>query len=97
MMEIKNQIRSLGYNVVLVWECSHPELSTCQLNREFRPYPHFIVYDFEAKLLKEDLSVTSDLMINSSHIPISVAINDSLTRELIFLHNQDSERLIEDL
>ena len=35
---------------------------------------------FEAEFLKKDLSVTFDLMINSSHIPISVAINDSLTQ-----------------
>ena len=45
------------------------------------------------KLLKKDLSVTFDLTINSSHIPISVAINDSLTCEPIFLHSQDPERL----
>ena len=45
---------------------------------------------------KKDLSVTSDLMINSFHIPISVAINDSLTEEPIFLHNQDPEWLIKE-
>ena len=33
-------------------------------------------------------------MINSFLIPISVAINDSLTRELIFLHNRETEQLI---
>ena len=46
--------------------------------KEFIPYPHYIFYDFKAVLPKKDLSVTSDLMINSSHIPISVAINGSL-------------------
>ena len=50
-----------------------------------------IIYDFKAVLAKKDLSVTSDLIINSSHILISVTINDSLTREPIFLHNPDSE------
>ena len=55
-----------------------------------------IVYDFEAVLAKKDLSVTSDLTINSSHIPISVAINDSLTRKQIFLHNQVPKRLIKE-
>ena len=72
--------------MVLVWECSHPELLTKELGREFIPYPHYIIYDFEAVLAKKDLSVTLDLTINSSHIPISVMINDSLTQELIFLH-----------
>ena len=80
--------------MVLVRECSHSELSTHEIDRECVPCPHCIVYDFEAVLVKKDLSVTSDLMINSSHIPISVAINDSLTREPIFLH-RDLEQLIE--
>ena len=47
--------------------------------------------------VKKNLSVTSDLTINSSHILISVAINDiSLTQEPIFLHNGDPEWLIEE-
>ena len=49
-----------------------------QLIQKFVPYPHCIVYNFEVKLAKKDLSVTSDLMINSSDILISVAINNSL-------------------
>ena len=96
MMAIENQFQSLGYNVVLVWECSHPELSIYQLDREFVPYLHFIVYDFKVKLLKKDLSVTSDLMINSFHIPISVMISYSLTHKPIFLHNQDLDQLIKE-
>ena len=67
-MAIENQFRGLGYNVVSVWESSHPE----------------------------GLSLTSDLMINRSHILISVAINDRLTQELIFLHNQDPEQFIKE-
>ena len=50
-MAIENQIRSLGYNMVSVWECSHPELSTCQLHREFVLYPQFTVYNFKMVLL----------------------------------------------
>ena len=95
MMAIENQIHWLGYDVVLVWECSHPELSTKELGGEFIPYPHYTIYDFEVVLAKKDLSVISDLMINSSHIPISVVINDSLTQVLVFFHNQDQEWLKE--
>ena len=95
-MAFENQIRGLGYNVVSVWECSHPELSTKQLNREFVLYLYnIIIYDFEAALVKKNLSVTSDLMINSSHIPISVVISNSVTQEPIFLHSRDPEQLIE--
>ena len=82
--------------MVSVWNCSHPELSMKQLNQEFVTYPHYIVYNFEVVLVKKDLSVTSGLMINISHIQISVAINDSLTGEPSFLHNQDPEWLIEE-
>ena len=67
-----------------------------QLNREFVSYSRYTVYDFEVVLAKKDLNVTSDLMINSSHIPINVVINDSLTQEPIFLHNQDPEWSIEE-
>ena len=56
-----------------------PRIVDKKLGREFIPYPHYIIYDFEVVLMKKDLSVTSDLMINSSHIPICVVVNDSLT------------------
>ena len=95
-MAIENHIRGLGYNVVSAWECSHPGLSTKQLIRKFVPYPHYIIYNFKAVSAKKDLSVTSDLMRNSSHILISIVINDRLTQEPIFLHNQDLERLIKE-
>ena len=75
-MDVDNQVRDLGYNVVSVWESSFPELSTHQLNQGFNAYLHCIVYDFEAVLVKKDLIVISNLTTNSSHIPISVAIND---------------------
>ena len=45
--------------------------------------------------MKKDLTVTPDLMINSSHILISIVISDSLTQESIVLQNQDPEQLIE--
>ena len=82
--------------MVLVWKCSHPELSIKQITQEFVRYLHYMLYNFEVVLAKKDLSVTSDLMINSSHIQISNAIYDSLTQEPIFLDNQDPEQLIEE-
>ena len=82
--------------MVSVWECENPEFSRKQLWREFVSYPHFIVYDFEVILEKKDLSLTSDLTIDCSHIPISVAINDSLNRKPIFIENINPEVLIEE-
>ena len=95
-IERDNFIRSLGHNVISVWECENPKLSRRFLKREFIPYPNFIVFDFEAILNKLDLLQTSDLTINSQHIPVSVAINDNLTNEPIFLEDSDPEALIQE-
>ena len=95
-IERDNFIRSLGYNLISVWECEKPLLSRRFLKREFIPYPNFIVFDFEAILNKLDLHQTSDLTINSQHIPVSVAINDNLTNEPIFLEDSDPEALIQE-
>ena len=95
-IERDNFIRSLGHNVISVWECEKPLLSKRFLKREFIPYPNFIVFDFEAILKKLDLHQTSDLTINSQHVPVSVAINDNLTNEPIFLEDSDPEALIQE-
>ena len=95
-MNVENQIRSLGHNVVSVWEWENPEFSKNCLEGEFVPYPHYIVYDFEVVLKKKDLNLTSDLTIDCSHILISIAINDILTKEPIFIENGDPEVLIEE-
>ena len=83
----------MGYNIVLVWECKNPELSNESYPREFVPYPHYIVYDFETVLRKRNTAQTSDLRIDCSHIPVSIAINDTLTKEPVFIENQDPEQL----
>ena len=80
-MNLENRIRSLGYDVVSVQECENPELSRGNLQREFVPYPGYIVFDNEAELKKRNFRLTSDLTINCSHIPVSIAINDSLTND----------------
>ena len=95
-IERDNLIRSLGYNVISVWECESPSLSKEFLKKGFIPYPNFIVFDFEAILKKLDLHQTDDLTIDSQHVPVSVAINDNLTNEPIFLENSDPEDLIKE-
>ena len=69
-------MQSLGHNVISIWECENPELSNISFQREFIPYIHYIVYDFEAVLRKRNLAKTLDLMIDCSHIPVSIAVND---------------------
>ena len=75
-LNLENEIHSLGYNVK-------------HFQKKFIHYLHYIVYDFEAVLSRWNLGLTFDLKIYCSHIPISIAINDSLTNKTIFLENRD--------
>ena len=65
-----------------------------ELEKEFRPYPYFIVYHFEALHKKMDESQTEELVITSRHVPVSVAINDNLTNGPVFIVDQDPGNLI---
>ena len=53
-------------------------------------------FGFEAVLRRLNLGLTFDLKIDCFHIPVSIAINDSLTNEPIFIENHDPEQLIEE-
>ena len=46
--EKENVIKSLGYNLVTAWECEKPPKAKPYFSKKFRPYPHYIVFDFEA-------------------------------------------------
>ena len=87
-------MKEQGFKLISVWECEKPELENMILEKEFRPYPYFIVYDFEALHKKMDEPQTEELTIASRHVPVSVAINDNLTNEPVFIVDQDPENLI---
>ena len=87
-------MKEQGFKLISVWECEKPELKKMILEKEFRPYPGFIVYDFEVRHKKIDESQTEELTITSRHVPVSVAINDNLTNEPVFIVDQDPENLI---
>ena len=100
-LHLEARIQNVGYDIVSVWECEDPEptrltqaLSDSKLEKKFVAYPHYIVYDFEATLRPRSCHRTQDLMINCSHFPVSITINDSLTQEPIFIENCDPELLI---
>ena len=82
-----------------IWECEEPILKQVRFKKEFTRYPHFIVYDFEAILAPLNEHPTDDLTYSSSHVPISVAVHDTLSEEReeepVYLVDQSPERLVE--
>ena len=93
-IDLEKKMEEQGFKLISVWECEKPELKNMILEKEFRPYPYFIVYDFEALHKKMDEPQTEELTITSKHVPVSVAINDNLTNEPVFIVDQDPENLI---
>ena len=53
--------------------------------KEFTPYPHFIVNVFEAILVPLNEHPTDDLTYLSRHVPISVAVYDILRKGPVYL------------
>ena len=93
-IDLEKKMKEQEFNLISVWECEKPELKKMRFKKEFRPYPYFIVYDFEAILEKMNEPQTEELNITSRHVPVSVAINDNLTNEPVFIVDQDPENLI---
>ena len=77
------------------WDCEEPVFKKVWFEKEFTPYPHFIVYDFEAILAPLNEHLIDELIYLSRHIPISVAIHDSLSQEHVYLVDENPECLIE--
>ena len=92
---IKNNGWDAKYNLVSAWKCEEPILENVRFEKKFKPYPHFIVYDFEAILVPLNEHPADDLTYLSSHIPISVAVHDTLSKGPVHLVDENPERLIE--
>ena len=65
---IKNNGWDIKCNLVSTWECEEPILKRVRFEKEFTPYPHFIVYDFEAILAPLNEHPTDDLSKELVHI-----------------------------
>ena len=94
-IELENKMKKQGFKIVSVWECEKPELKKKRFCKKFRPYPYFIVYDFEAICQKINEKQTDELTITAKHIPVSVAINDNLTKKPSFIVEEDPKKLAE--
>ena len=93
-IELEKKMKEQGFKIVSVWECEKPELKKKRFFKKFRPYPYFIVYDFEAICHKINEKQTDELEITAKHIPVSVAINDNLTKKPSFIVEEDPKELI---
>ena len=93
-IELEKKMKEQGFKIVSVWECEKPELKKKRFCKKFRPYPYFIVYDFEAICQKINEKQTDELEITAKHIPVSVAINDNLTKKPSFIVEEDPNKLI---
>ena len=82
-------IKDLGYNLVTAWECEKPPRAKRYSRKELRAYPHYIVFDFEALLHVMNQKQTDDILYESKHIPVSVAIHDSLSKSPTFIEHVD--------
>ena len=100
---MKIRVRSIGLskimdgiqNIILCQpgNVKEPILKKVRLEKKFTPYPHFIVYDFEAILAPLNEHPTDDLTYLSRHIPISVAVHDTLSKEPLYLVDKNPKRL----
>ena len=55
------------YNLVSTWEWEETILKKVRFEKDFTPYPHFIVYDFEAILAPLNQHSTDDLTYIKAH------------------------------
>ena len=93
-IELEKKMKEQHLKIISVWECEKPVLKKMRFKKEFRPYPYFIVYDFEAIQEKVNIKQTEELTINSKHVPVSVAINDNLTFEPVCIIERHPEILM---
>ena len=93
-IELEKKMKDQCLKIVSVWECEKPELKKMRFKKKFKPYPYFIVFDFEALCKKIHETQTEELTITAKHIPVSVAINDNLTNEPVFIIDKDPEKLL---
>ena len=63
--------------------------------KEFRAYPHYIVFDFEALLQVMNQKQTDDLVYVSRQVPVSVAIHDSLSESPTFIEHEDPKMVVQ--
>ena len=80
--------------MVVVWEHEVPNPPKIQFDHQFHPYPGFIVYDFEARMKKVGEQKTQFYEVCAEHVPISVAISDSVTNEPVYLVDPEPKSLV---
>ena len=66
-----------------------------KFEKAFRPYPHFIVHDWEGIQKPLNEQPTDYLTYITKHVPVSVTFYDNLSGETEYLVDKDPEKLVE--
>ena len=94
-VERTQKLRAAGYHVIEVWSCEVGEINIKLPKTQIQSYPHFILFDFEARGDKNQRKEpTSMLTIENIHVPISVSIGDTLEREPTHICERDPAELV---
>ena len=83
------------FNLVRAWEFEKSYMKSVKFEKEFRQYPHFIAHDWEAIQKPLNEQPTDDLTYIAKHVPVSVAICDTMSDEPVYLVDKDPEKLVE--
>ena len=82
------------YTLVKVWECEEPKKKKVFFEKEFVPYPHAIVFDFEARKKMVDKG-SSKLEYLNRQLPTSVAVYDTLGEKPSYVVDPDPKSLVD--
>ena len=88
-------LQKAGYCVIKAWACEVGEIDVELPRPQMQSYPHTIFYDFEAYSDKNQRKeLTGMLMIENTHVPISVSVGDTLEREPTHICEKDPAELV---
>merc|ERR1712082_19848 len=93
----EKEIIKAGYNLIVLWEHDQQHWTNDIPEIKSHTYPHALVYDFESYFDKTaSKKPTPDLTFECNHIPVSVSVGSTLTKDVFHLKNNDPKKLIHD-
>ena len=82
-LHYEKEIIKAGYNLVVLWEHDQQHWTNDIPEIKSHTYPNALVYDFESYFDKTAYTKpTPDLTFECNHIPISVSVGSTLTKDV---------------